>query len=534
MCIVRWSYSSPVICEGLVKMENNKGYYYDGDDWVRDDAYAKRAFDNYRYDCDWMNIGDADGLTAEEELEAAKASIRRRKERVKKGTEITADDIRAETDRHGLGILKLIKEDDESKYYEPVRDIGMEDVCAYHHPSIVRVDKRSGYITFMHYDKVCEMLNIERKEHTGKMKRFWLAEYETAEDGSVISCSKYVRVESFDDGDDCFEYEADGWRYMVGNSMDSYKGLVFLGDDHTELFSARQRTLGLENDSADGIKSHTNIGPLSNDEVDVVTGRPKSPADYYEPRRFKLHEAIMFATEKHAGQKRKGSEIDYICHPLEVAQILTEIVDHFEQGYDELIIAGLLHDLAEDRGVSFEEIEEKFGPEVRRLVEAHTHPKDGEWLDRKMKAVEEVRKAPTEVKALVLADKLSNLRSIYADWKKEGEEVWSRFNAGMHSQRIYYNASMDALEDMQNYEATYDAYWEATELFKDIFVSYYVDDWNGIIWQGYEGNMSKFTRVNPSWEQTNEYPPGNAREVHRLEAEMLEDQWKEDASPRNL
>jgi len=279
MCIVRWSITSPTICYGLVKKENEKGYYYDGSDWVQDDAYVDRVFFNYRYEDDWMDIGDADGLSAEEELIAAKASIRRSKERAAKGADITADDVRAETDRYGMGTLKFLEEDDIYKYYVPVVDIGMEDVGPYHYPRIIKASKKSGDIYFLLYYDVCKLLKIKEKTHTGEMKRFWLADYTAADDGSILECSKYVRVEAFDDGEDCFEYEVDGWRYMLGYNMNSYAGLIFIGDDHLDLFKARQRTLGLIDDSSNGIKCHTNIGPLGSGNVDLETGRPRASTD---------------------------------------------------------------------------------------------------------------------------------------------------------------------------------------------------------------------------------------------------------------
>ena len=60
----------------------------------------------------------------------------------------------------------------------------------------------------------------------------------------------------------------------------------------------------------------------------------------------KIHDAIIFAAKAHEGQRRKGTDIPYITHPFEVAQIL------MEAGCDEtLIIAGLLHDTLEDTEV---------------------------------------------------------------------------------------------------------------------------------------------------------------------------------------
>ena len=38
----------------------------------------------------------------------------------------------------------------------------------------------------------------------------------------------------------------------------------------------------------------------------------------------KIHKAIQFAVMKHVNQKRKGTDIPYIVHPMEVMQILSE------------------------------------------------------------------------------------------------------------------------------------------------------------------------------------------------------------------
>ncbi len=52
-----------------------------------------------------------------------------------------------------------------------------------------------------------------------------------------------------------------------------------------------------------------------------------------------LNQAIIFATQRHAGQVRKGTDIPYIVHPLETMLILSNM-----QADLDLQIAGLLHD----------------------------------------------------------------------------------------------------------------------------------------------------------------------------------------------
>ena len=79
-----------------------------------------------------------------------------------------------------------------------------------------------------------------------------------------------------------------------------------------------------------------------------------------------VDEAFVFAEQAHQGQMRKSGE-PYIAHPLEAAQFLADLnLDGSS------ICAALLHDVMEDCGVTFEEIEGRFGYEVARLVDGVT------------------------------------------------------------------------------------------------------------------------------------------------------------------
>jgi hypothetical protein len=68
-----------------------------------------------------------------------------------------------------------------------------------------------------------------------------------------------------------------------------------------------------------------------------------------------IEDAIYFATTAHSGQKRKGTDIPYILHPLEAATIATR----FE--YDEILIcAAILHDVVEDTDTALALTEDAF------------------------------------------------------------------------------------------------------------------------------------------------------------------------------
>ncbi len=156
--------------------------------------------------------------------------------------------------------------------------------------------------------------------------------------------------------------------------------------------------------------------------------------------------ALAYAAEKHAGQKRKGTKIPYIYHPMGVASLVLE----YGGGEDE-VIAALLHDVAEDCGgqEALDEIRAKFGMGVAAIVEGCTDtlekPKP-KWLERKERYVEHLQNAPRSTRLVSAADKLHNARAIVADQRRLGDEVWKRFTASKEDVLWYYGALVEAFK----------------------------------------------------------------------------------------
>lgn len=128
-----------------------------------------------------------------------------------------------------------------------------------------------------------------------------------------------------------------------------------------------------------------------------------------------------FAADAHKNQKRKNPEqAPYIVHPAKVAALIAE---HTGGADANLIIAGLLHDTVEDVGVTFEQIEEKFGKDVADLVREVTDDKSLPKQARKEAQIEHAAHASPRAKILKLADKTANLedqlRSPPEGWSKE-------------------------------------------------------------------------------------------------------------------
>ena len=168
-----------------------------------------------------------------------------------------------------------------------------------------------------------------------------------------------------------------------------------------------------------------------------TTTRPARPSLDFE-------RALRLAASGHRDQVRKGSGIPYIEHPMAVALILDRA-----GFYEEVVIAGLLHDLVEDTDVTLERVREGFGDRVAGMVAYCSEEKldaDGRkrpWIDRKRDHLGALATAPDAVRAVVLADKLHNLISIQLDLL-EGRPVWESFNAGRDQVLWYYGAMLDA------------------------------------------------------------------------------------------
>ena len=96
-----------------------------------------------------------------------------------------------------------------------------------------------------------------------------------------------------------------------------------------------------------------------------------------------LERAIIFATEKHNGQIRKGNNSPYILHPLSVMQHLYNYKK--SKNIIMLAISTVLHDTVEDCDTSIEEIAKLFGYQVASIVLE---------LTSDSKKIEEIGKAP--------------------------------------------------------------------------------------------------------------------------------------------
>lgn len=181
-----------------------------------------------------------------------------------------------------------------------------------------------------------------------------------------------------------------------------------------------------------------------------------------------LDMAIAFATEAHAGMRRKRTDTPYILHPLEVAAIAGTMTSDRE-----VLAAAVLHDTVEDTPTEPEEIRERFGERVAALVASETEdkrpgvPPEESWQIRKEESLERLKNAADPgVKILWLSDKLSNMRSFARLRRREGDAIWEHFNQKDPARQAWYYRSVAACtEELSDT----DAWREYADLIKTVF-----------------------------------------------------------------
>src|ERR1700682_594022 len=140
-----------------------------------------------------------------------------------------------------------------------------------------------------------------------------------------------------------------------------------------------------------------------------------------------LQRAFRYAAEKHAGQTRKQTAVPYLSHLMAVASLVLEA-----GGDEDTAIAALLHDVVEDCGgmPRLREVRKQFGSRVAKIVEGCTdsfvEPKP-EWMERKKNYLCEVKHADAETRLVSAADKLHNVRTILAGYRRDCYSRSKRF-----------------------------------------------------------------------------------------------------------
>ena len=165
----------------------------------------------------------------------------------------------------------------------------------------------------------------------------------------------------------------------------------------------------------------------------------------------RLDKAYNFAVKAHQNQKRASGD-PYSVHPIEVANILTELkLD------SATITTGLLHDTIEDTFATYETIKNEFGGEVAELVDGVTKISVFENTAGANSKVENFRKlilaTSKDIRVLLvkIADRLHNMRTIKAISKIEKRQRIAQETMEIYAplaDRMGMHRIRDELEDL--------------------------------------------------------------------------------------
>jgi GTP pyrophosphokinase len=162
-------------------------------------------------------------------------------------------------------------------------------------------------------------------------------------------------------------------------------------------------------------------------------------------------QALLYAFELHRAQRRKISGTPYVAHLLGVAGLVLEY-----GGNEDTAIAALLHDSVEDQGGApvREEIRRRFGSTVVEIVDGCTDtdvsPKPP-WRERKERQLAHAATARHEVRLVLAADKLHNLRALMRDYRVAGETIWESFRGGRDGTLWYFTHMLASLRHAGNF-----------------------------------------------------------------------------------
>ena len=153
-----------------------------------------------------------------------------------------------------------------------------------------------------------------------------------------------------------------------------------------------------------------------------------------------LKRALDQAAVWHREHRRKypGADVPYMSHCAGVAVTLAR------HGF----AAGVLHDVMEDAGVTFEQLEKLFGRRVAELVR-HVSEEDKSlsWEQRKRAYLEHFRVKPWDAQAITLADKIDNFESIVVCARDHGDP-WPMFKRGRDAQLERFDVLAGLLDSL--------------------------------------------------------------------------------------
>jgi guanosine-3',5'-bis(diphosphate) 3'-pyrophosphohydrolase len=162
-----------------------------------------------------------------------------------------------------------------------------------------------------------------------------------------------------------------------------------------------------------------------------------------------LINTIIFATNKHQGQVRKGANhLPYITHPLAVANTIVEIGKITDST---ILTAAILHDTIEDTKTEPEDLSQLFGDEVLSIVQEVTDNKSLLREERKRLQIIHAPHLSYAARMIKWGDKYDNCQDILnnppEDWSLQRLQNYVQWAADVLAQIHDTNAPIEAAFD---------------------------------------------------------------------------------------
>jgi (p)ppGpp synthase/HD superfamily hydrolase len=173
-----------------------------------------------------------------------------------------------------------------------------------------------------------------------------------------------------------------------------------------------------------------------------------------EVERARFVRAVELAADWHATQTRKGTEIPYLSHLIQVAGLVLE-----HGGDGDQAIAALLHDCLEDAATRPERqqreriLRAEFGEDVHRMVLDCTDTEEHEvrddkapWKVRKTRYLAHLLEVDERSALVAACDKRHNLGSLVGDIRADGPAIMERFSGENEAQVGYFEGVLDGVD----------------------------------------------------------------------------------------
>ena len=184
-----------------------------------------------------------------------------------------------------------------------------------------------------------------------------------------------------------------------------------------------------------------------------------------------VEKALAFAAEVYQGQAHEINNIPTIVSICERVTLMSSI-DAVDR---DLMAAAVLWNITDRTDVTWEEIEENFGPRLKGILRS-THLETAlpdmdpeEWSAAREEEVAAVKKLPLKLKMVVLAGKLAEVKSLYREYGTYREDLWLMlpFTDPDRMYQYYYGIS-DVMQEFEEYAA----YTEYNQTVARLFIAH--------------------------------------------------------------